>query len=399
MKNTWRFTDKELEKVKEVLGSGFSSASSGSMNKQFEEAFAQKVGVDYAIALNSGTATLQAALDAVGVGYGDEVITTPLTVISNAYVILQQNAVPVFADIDPNTFNIDPEDVARKITPKTKAIMPVSLYGLPCDLEPLMLLAKKHGIYVINDAAQAHLAMYKNKPIATHAHISSYSTESTKHITTGDGGIVVTDNENFAVKMRKFGALGYAALTSGDGRVRLNKELFQNPDYKRHDSFGYNYRLPEVAAALGLAQTQRIEHFIQLRCDVAKMYDEVIQDCDYLVSQHNPSGYKNTYWSYAVKYERTDVSWQDFRRKYVELGGDGIYAAWALSYEETLFSSGEFKKRCPPIYSDLSFPRGICPVAEQIQPKIMQFVNNYSGVDEASSKVEALRKTIHYFGK
>lgn len=397
MKNTWRFGEKEFNYIREVLESGFGSSMSGDMNKRFEEAFAKKVGTTYAIALNSGTSTLHAALDAVGVRAGDEVIIPPLTVVCNTDVILSQNAIPVFADVDADTFNIDPEDVARKITSRTKAIMPVSLYGLCCDLDPLMELAQKHDLVVINDAAQAHMAVYKGRPIATIAHITSYSLENSKHITTGDGGIVVTDHEEYAIKMRKFGTLGYAALKSGDGRVRLNKRIFQDPNYKRHDSFGYNYRLPEVAAALGLAQTERMDFFINIRLKIAEMYAEAIKDCEYLVPQNIPEGYVNTYWCYSVKYERDDVSWYDFREKYVELGGDGIYAAWALTYEETLFSSEEYKTRAPYYFNDCHYEHGICPVAEAIQPKLMQFVNNYGSVEEAEPKVEALKKTIEFF--
>ncbi len=399
MKNTWRFGEREFHYIREVLDSGFGSCTSGSMTNRFEKAFAETSGVKFAIAFNSGTSTLHAALDAVGVRAGDEVITTPLTVISDADVILAQNAVPVFADVDPDTFNIDPRDVARKITKKTKAIMPVSLYGLPCDLDPLMELARKHHLYVINDAAQAHMAEYKGRKIAEIAHITSYSLENSKHITTGDGGIVVTNDEVLATRMRKFGSLGYAAMTSGDGRIRINKDIFQDPAYKRHDTFAYNYRMPEVASAVGLAQTERMDFFINLRTGIAQMYAEAIQDCDYLVPQKVPSGYKSTYWCYTVKYEHPRVSWQDFRKKYVECGGDGIYAAWTLCYNETVMAEGTYKDRCPHYFKDLEFKKGFCPAAEKIQPKLMQFVNNYGSLDEARPKVEALKKTIQYFGK
>jgi perosamine synthetase len=397
MKNTWRFGEAELNYVREVLDSGFGSATSGSMNNRFERAFADIAGADYAVTFNSGTSTLHAALDAVGVQAGDEVITTPLSVISNGSVILAQNAIPVFADVDPDTFNLNPDDVARRITDKTKAIMPVSLYGLSCDLDPLMDLANERGIYVIHDAAQAHMAEYKGRPIAEIAHITSYSLENSKHITTGDGGIVVTNDETFAVLMRKFGSLGYAALTSGDGRVRLNKTIFQDPTYRRHDSYGCNYRMPEVAAALGLAQVERIGEFIDLRVRIADMYHEVTRDCDYLIPQAMPEGFGHTYWTYAARYERSDVSWYDFRDQYVERGGDGIYAAWSLIYQETLFSSGAYKKRSPGVYAACEYPRGLCPDAEAIQPKLMQFVNNYGSVSEAEPKVEALRQTIRHF--
>lgn len=399
MKNTWRFSGNELNYVREVIDSGFGSGTSGGMNNRFENAFAQKVGAEYAVTFNSGTSTLHAALYALDVNAGDEVIIPPLTVISNVDVIFAQNAIPVFADIDPHTFNIDPEDIRRKITDRTKAIMPVSLYGLSCDLDPIMEIAREYGIGVINDAAEAHGSLYKGKAIGPLADITSYSLENSKHITTGDGGIVVTDNEAYAIEMRKFGSLGYAAMKSGDGRIRINKDIFQDPNYKRHDAVGLNYRMPEVAAALGLAQAERYEHFIDLRIGIGEMYQNIIKNCDYLIPQLTPEGYNNTYWAYAVKYVRDDVSWNDFRKKYIEFGGDGIYAAWALSYDELLMSSKVYKKMCPHYFNDLEYPRGICPVAEEIQPQLMQFVTNYGSMEEAESKVSALQKTIEYYGQ
>lgn len=398
MKNTWRFGERELGYIREVLDSGLGSGTSGNMNNRFEAAFAEKVGAQYAVTYNSGTSTLHGALDAVGVGYGDEVITSPLTVISNLDVILAQNAVPVFADVDPGTFNIDPADVARKITKRTRAIMPISLYGVSCDLDPLMELGRKHGIAVINDAAEAFGSIYKGKPIAGIADVTSYSLENSKHITTGDGGIVVTNDADIAARLRKFGSLGYAALKATDGRIRTNKDIFQDPTYKRHDAFGYNYRMPEVAAAVGLAQTERMDFFLKLRADIARMYIDVVSECDYLIPQKVPAGCNNTFWTVAMRYERTDVSWQEFRYKYMDFGGDGIYACWALLYHEALVSSGAWKKRCPPLYDGIDFPtHGHCRNAEDVQPKIMQFVNNYGSTAEAEPKVEALRKTIRHF--
>ena len=398
MKNTWRFGKLEFKYIQEVLDSGFASSTSGSMNNRFEKAFAEKVGAKYAITFNSGTGTLHAALDAVGVRTGDEVITTPITVISNADVILAQNAIPVFADIDPDTFNINPKDIEKKITSKTKAIMPVSLYGLCCDMDPIMDIASKHNLPVINDAAEAHMATYKGAPIGTIGDIISYSTENSKHITTGDGGIVVTDNEEYATQMRKFGSLGYAIMQSKDGRVRiLDKDAFQDPNYKRHDAFGYNYRMPEVAAAMGLAQVERIDYFINLRIEISKMFKNVISDCDYLVPQYTPPGYENTYWTFVVKFIKKDVTWQEFRKMFIKFGGDGIYAAWALLYEETLFSSGSFRERCPMVYKNVTYPDGLCPIAEEIQPQLMQFVNNYGSLEEAEMQAEALVKTINYY--
>jgi len=398
MKNTWRFGEQELNYIREVLDSGFGSGTSGNMNGRFEAAFAKAIGTKYAVTYNSGTSTLHGALDAVGVGYGDEVITSPLTVISNLDVILAQNAIPVFADVDPETFNIDPADVARKITPRTKAIMPISLYGLSCDLAPLMALAKQHNIMVINDAAQAFGSTYHGRPIAQCADITSYSLENSKHITTGDGGIVVTNDHDLAQKMRKFGSLGYAAMKPTDGRIRSNKAIFQDPNYKRHDAYGHNYRMPEVAAAIGLAQTHRLDFFLNLRHEIAKAYHDVAAQCDYLIPQKIPAGFDSAYWTVVFRFEHPDVSWRDFRDKHVDFGGDGIYAAWALLYQEAVFSSGSWKRRCPPLYEPINIPQnGHCPNAELIQPKLMQFVNNYGSVEEAHPQIEALQKTIRYY--
>ena len=261
-----------------------------------------------------------------------------------------------------------------------------------------MAIGRQHNIPIINDAAEAFGSTYHGKPIASLAHITSYSTENSKHITTGDGGIVVTNDVEAAEKMRKFGSLGYAALKATDGRIRNNKDIFQNPAYKRHDAYGHNYRMPEVAAALGLAQTERLSFFLNLRKKIAEAFKEVVTDCNYLVPQYVPDGLNNSYWTVAMRYEHSDVSWQDFRSKFVELGGDGIYAAWALLYHETLITSGAWKRRCPPLYDPLNFPaEGLCPHAEKTQPKIMQFVNNYGSLSDAEPHIDALRKTIAYF--
>ena len=397
MKNTWRFSGNEMNYLREVVDSGFGSGTSGSMNNRFEKAFSEKIGAKYAVTFNSGTSTLHAALYAMDVFAGDEVIIPPLTVVSNVDVILAQKAIPVFADIDPDTFNINPEDIKRKITSKTKAIMPVSLYGLSCDLDPIIKIAKENKIGVINDAAEAYGSLYKGKKIAGIADITSYSTENSKHITTGDGGIVVTDNEHFAIRMRKFGSLGYSSMTSGDGRIRINKDKFQDPSYSRHDDVGLNYRMPEVAAALGLAQTERLDHFIDLRIGIANLFSQAIEGCDYLVPQLTPKGYLNSYWTYTLKYTKEDVSWKDFRKRYVDFGGDGIYAAWKLTYQEDLMALKAYKRLAPHYYENLEYPDGICPVAEKIQPQLMQFVTNYGSLEEAKPQIDALVKTIDFF--
>ena len=403
---SWRFGDEELTYVKEVLDSGFGASTSGSMNHRLEEAFAKRFGVRFGITHCNGTATMHSCLAAVGVGPGDEVIIPALTVISTALVTLHQNAVPVFADIDRHTFNIDPADVARKITPRTKAIIPVGLYGLPADLDPVMELANRHHLYVIEDNAECYLGMYKGRLAGTIGHMASFSFESSKHITTGDGGIVITDDEGLAKRIRKFQGAGYSTIEATEGRVRLRRDDFQNPNFKRHDSFAWNYRLPEVAAAIGLAQLARLDDYVAKRQAIARMYAEVIEDCDYLIPQAEPEGYVNSYWTYAMVYEGEEaigIPWADFRRKYIELGGDGFYAAWQVNYMEPVMKEMAFYgKGCPihcPLYEGpkVEWGSGLCPVAESLQPKLMQLKTNYGDLEVAQQKAEALRKTIEFY--
>ena len=405
-KKSWRFGDEELVYIKEVLDSGFGAATTGSMNQRLERAFADRFGVQYAITHCNGTATMHSCLAAAGVGPGDEVIIPALTVISTAFVTLHQNAVPVFADIDARTFNMDPDDVARKITLRTKAIIPVGLYGLPADLDPIMELAREHGLTVIEDNAQCYLGMYKGRIAGTIGHMASFSFENSKHLSTGDGGIVITDDEGLAKKIRKFHGAGYSTIEADEGRVRLRKDDFQNPSFLRHDAFGYNYRLPEVAAAIGLAQVQRLDHYVSLRQNIAKLFAAAIAGCEYLIPQFVPQGYVNSYWTYAMVYEgekMLGVPWADFRRKFMEMGGDGFYAAWQVTYNEPVIKEMAFYgKGCPvhcPLYEGpkVEWGPGLCPVAEDLQPKLMQLQLNYGDMAVAQQKADALRRTIAYY--
>ena len=396
MKNKWRFGGNEIKYINNVLRSGNLAGTIGNFNNALEKKFSKKISQKYAITYNSGTGTLQAALKAFGVKYGDEVITTPLTVISNLYIILAQNAVPVFADVDLETFNILPEEIEKKITKKTKAIMPVPLFGLSCDMKKIKKIANKYNIPVILDAAESFLSTCDNKHITKFADITSYSFENSKHITTGDGGIVVTNNKRYANILRKFGSLGYASLKSNEGRIKINKDLFQNPDYSRHDDFGYNFRMPEVAAAIGLAQNERIEKFVNLRIKIANEYDKVISKSDFFIPQKKIKNYKNTYWTYAARYINPKISWKKFRKKYIEFGGDGIYAAWKLLYQENYFTSNKWKELCPPLYRKIKLKTN-CKNAELVQKELMLFVTNYSSVKEAKFYASILDKTIKYF--
>ena len=397
LSNPNKYLGNELAYIKKVLSSDSWSGTGGSWNQTLERTFAKKIGTRYAVTFNSGTATLHAALEAAGVGMGDEVVSPALTVMMDTTATLHANAIPVYADIDPKTFNIDPKDIKTKITPKTKAIIVVSLYGLPPEFDKIMEIAKQYNLPVIEDNAQSYLSVYKGRALGTIGHVASYSFENSKHISCGEGGIITTDDENLARMSRKIGGHGFKNLQAEEGRVRLNQDEFQNPDYKRHDELGWNYRLSEFSAAIALAQLERGEKLVALRKRSAKILMDVMKESDFLIPQHTPDYCEHTYYTLGVLYEGEQsigVSWKDFRRAFKEESGDGIYAAWSVPYLEPLIGEKKYRKRCPEIYKTLEYPVGLCPVAERVQKNLMHFKTNYRNVDVIEQRAESLRKVI-----
>jgi len=395
MKDTWRFNGNELNYLMQVLNSGEVAGMSGSSNQNFERKFADKVNAKYGITFNSGTSTLHAALHALNVRAGDEVIVPALTVIANLHVIIAQGAVPIFADIDLESFNIDPIDVERKITERTKAIMLVPLYGLPCDYDSFLKISKRTGVPIINDAAQSPLAKYKGKDIASIFDITSFSFDATKHMSTGDGGMITTNSEETAVLIRKFGCLGYSTLQAGDGRVRIKKEVFQNPDFSRHNDIGLNYRMSEFQAAVGLAQLERLDEFIKLRQKIASIYLDVLSESKIFVPQKESNESEHVYWTLALRLIDKNITWEKFRQKFVQNGGSGVYAAWKLLYQEDVFKTGRWMLNNPNIYKN--YKHYVCENAELVQGQIMQFPLNDSSVNDAMVNVDAFDKTLRYF--
>jgi perosamine synthetase len=380
-----------------VLASENWSATTGSWNQALEIAFAKKFGTKYAVAMNSGTSTLHAALESVGVNPGDEVISPALTVIMDTTATIHANAVPVYADINPETFTIDPKDIENKITDKTKAIIPVSLYGLPPNYDPIIKIAKKNDLAVIEDNAQCFLSTYKGRMTGTIGHMASYSFENTKHLSCGEGGILITNDEQYAETARKIGGHGFKNLKANEGRVRLNQDVFQNPNYKRHDALGWNYRLSEFNAAIAMAQLERLDDLVQMRIKSARVFIDAMKGCDYLIPQKTPKGYTNSYYTLGVVYrgmEYSGIPWEDFRKTYINAGGDGIYGAWAVPYTEPVIAERKFVRRCPWAYNNVHYHSGLCPVAERIQPLLMQFKTNYRDLNLAKKKADTLSEVI-----
>lgn len=401
VKNPSKYLGNELKYLSKVLEGEAWSATVGSWVHGLEEKFAAQIGMHYGVAANSGTSVLHMALEAVGVGPGDEVISPALTVIMDSTATIHANAIPVYCDVDEKTFLLDPEDFAKKITPRTKAVIVVALYGGSPEYDKILKIAHKHNIIVIEDNAQAVMSRYHGKVLGTIGDISCFSFENSKHISCGEGGMLLTNNEEYAEKARKLGGHGFKNLKADEGRVRfVNKEMFQNPKYKRHDALGWNYRMPEFTAAVASAQLERIDEMVRLRQESAKIFVEAMNDCDYLIPQYNLPDTENSYYSLGVVYngaEAIGVSWSDFRKKYVELGGDGFYGAWSVPYLEPVMAERIFARRLPQVYQNVTYHEGICPVAEKVQARLMQFKTNYRDLELAKQKADVLRQLIQKF--
>lgn len=400
MKNPSKFLGNELKYLKKVLKSESWSATSGSWTEKLEVEFAKKFESKYAIAFNSGTSTMHAALLAFGIEPGDEVISPALTVIMNTSTTIHSNAVPVYADINPKTFSIDPVDIEKKITPKTKAINVVSIYGLPCDMDPIMDIAKKHSLFVLEDNAECFLSSYKSRMTGTLGDMGSYSFEDSKHLSCGEGGMLITNNEDLALKARKIGNHGFKNLQSTSGRIKQDLNVFQNPMYKRHDTIGWNYRLPEFNSAIAMAQLERLDELVEYRMKTAEIFIETMMECDYLIPQKTPRSCTNSYWALGVKYEgekSIGLTWEKFRMEYIKAGGDGFYGAWSVPYLEPVMQKRNFVKLNPSVYGNIKYEIGMCPIAEEIQQKLMVFKTNYRSIEYAEKKANALKKVINKY--
>ena len=392
-----RISDLERKYVNEVLDNHFTSTKNYSFVTRLEKEFAERFHTKYAIAMVNGTVTLHAALEAAGVGEGDEVIVPALTMSSTNMCVLFANAIPVFVDIDPDTWTISVEDIKRKITSRTKAIIPVALYGLSPDIDAIMEIAKEHNITVIEDDAQCFLGYYKGRIVGSTAHMSSFSFQAGKHMTCGEGGIVTTNDPALAVMLRRFSGLGYSSIGLEKGRI--SKDEIQSPTYERHITMGWNYRPSDLCGAVALAQLQRLDELVNVRKTAANHLKAAVKGYDWLIPQTIPDGYENSYWTMVLKLDTSKVSWQEFRDKFKEFGGDGVYGAWMLGYLEPMYRTQDFMGREKIIarYGDYKYERGLCPIAEEIQPRLLQFKTNYWEEDDAIKQAEILRKTAVFF--
>lgn len=290
----------EKKYVNECLDTSWISAK-GRFVKAFEEKVADYLGVNHAVSVCNGTVALHLALMTLGIGEGDEVILPSLTYVASANAITYTGAVPVFADSLYESWQIDPADIERKITEKTKAIMVVHLYGQPCDMDAIMQIAKKHDLFVVEDCAEAFGSRYKGKCVGGFGDMSAFSFYGNKTITTGEGGMVVTNDP----------ALAERAAHIKDQGMSREQEYW-------HDIIGYNYRMTNICAAIGLAQLEQADSFIARKIQVAKWYMEYLKDTPVEVPPEVKNT-ENTYWMFSVLLPSADQR-DDLRQKLKEAG-------------------------------------------------------------------------------
>ena len=295
----------EKKYLNERIDTGWIS-SEGPFVKEFEQKMSASVGRKYGIAVSNGTAALEVAVQALGIGKGDEVIMPTFTIISCAMAVTKAGAVPVLVDSDLRTWNMDADEIESKITPRTKAIMIVHLYGLPVDVDKILLLAEKYNLKVIEDAAEMHGQTYKGKPCGSFGHISTFSFYPNKHITTGEGGMIVTNYAELAEKC-----------------CTLRNLCFRKDIRYVHDEISDNYRFTNLQAAVGLAQLERLNEFVQRKREMGRYYTDKLREVKGLILPVEKTDYAdNIYWVYGLVLDKDIPADNQAVQRY--LAGKGI---------------------------------------------------------------------------
>ena len=284
--------ENDIKAVEEVLRSDY--LTTGPKIEEFERKVAAYTGAKYAVAIANGTAALHAACYAAEIGEGDEVITTPITFAASSNCVLYCGGKPVFADIDEKTYNISPEDIERKITSATKAIIAVHFTGQPCEMEKIHNIARKHNLIVIEDAAHALGAQYKGKMVGSISDMTTFSVHPVKHITTGEGGMILTNNDRLYQRLKLFRTHG---ITRDDKLMTKN----DGPWYYEQLELGFNYRITDIQCALGISQMDKLPEFLNRRKNIAARYNEAFADNDNIQIPYQESGCDNAWHLYVIR--------------------------------------------------------------------------------------------------
>jgi len=340
----------DIQAVVDVLRSDW--LTTGPKVLEFEEAFAAWVGAKYAVSFSSGTAALHGAAFAAGLKPGDEAISSPMTFAATANCVLYQGATPVFADVSPDTLNLDPEDCARRITSRTKAILAVDYAGHPADLDLFAALAEKHGLVVIEDACHALGAEYRGRKVGGISHMSVFSFHPVKHLTTGEGGMVTTDNPLFAETLRRFRNHGI----SSDARQRQQDGEW----FYEMVLLGFNYRLTDIACALGIEQLQRLESNLARRREIAARYNAALAEIPGVVAPKVREDANPAWHLYPVRLQLEQM----------RTGRREIFRA--LRAENIGVNVHYIPVHLHPYYRDrFGHKPGACPVAEDAYERLL----------------------------
>lgn len=368
----------EEAEVIDALRSGW--LTTGPKTKKFEKEFADFVGAKHGVAVNSCTAALHIALLAVGVGPGDEVITSPITFASTANVIVHASAKPVFVDVEPGTLNMDPEKLEAAITPRTKAIIPVHFAGHPCEMDEITAIAKRHNVTIIEDAAHSPDAQYKGKKIGSISPATCFSFYATKNITTGEGGLLTTDDQALAEKCAILALHGI----SKDAWKRYSASGYQHWDILYP---GFKYNMFDLQAALGLCQLKRIDDFWKERKRQFEYYDNAFRDLPEILPLTVREHVKSSYHLYVIQV------------KTEELGIDRDTFMNALQAENIGIGIHFRAVHLHPFYMDtFGFKRGMFPKAEYASDRVIS-LPLYPGLPEEDMQlvVEAVRKLVRHY--
>lgn len=370
--------EQDIQAVVEVLRGNY--LTTGPLVGEFEKKVAEYVGAKYAVAVSNGTAALHAAMFGCGIGPGDEIIVTPLTFAATVNAIVYIGAIPVFADISEETYNIDVKSVVSKITSKTKAIVPVHFAGQPVDITALQDIAKTHNLKIIEDGAHALGSEYKGQKVGSFADATTFSFHPVKPITTGEGGIITTNDEEVYKRMLLF---------RSHGITREHEDLKDKSHgnwYYEQQLLGYNYRLTDIQAALGISQMDKLDSFIERRREIARIYNEAFKDLEGIRVPYEAKDCKSGYHIYVVQLNNIKAS------------RDEVYKA--LISENIGVNVHYIPVYYHPYYQERGYKKGICPIMEEVYEKILT-LPLYPTMTQADveSVIEGVKKVINFFSK
>ncbi|SDJ60331.1 UDP-4-amino-4,6-dideoxy-N-acetyl-beta-L-altrosamine transaminase [Salimicrobium halophilum] len=341
----------DIQAVIDVLRSDY--ITTGPAVKQFEEDVASYVDAEYAVAFSNGTAALHAACFAADIYEGDEVITSPMTFVASSNCVLYQGGTPVFADINPQTYNIDPIEVRKKITKDTKAIIPVDFTGQPIDIETIRTIAEDYNLIIIEDAAHAIGATYKNEKVGSLSDMTMFSFHPVKHVTTGEGGVITTDNPTYYKKLLHFRSHG---ITRDKNDLENNS---QGDWYYEMQELGYNYRMTDIQAALGSSQLKKLDAFIGRRREIVKQYKEAFEGVEGLQTPYQAENSHSSWHLYVLR----------FNQEIVSLSRKEIFEQ--LKKRNIGVNVHYIPVHLQPYYQQLGWEKGMFPVAEQLYEEII----------------------------